>query len=125
MCMKHLKKTKRGQFELPVDIIEVSDTFKAEYYNSGVMMDGQVYTEELVPVTESPETLGEVVQKVYDKFGPADESYYLKMDKVNKKGRTEFEELKYLKGPKKKKEYQRRQGINISILREEWLSLMI
>ncbi len=23
------------------------------------------------------------------------------MDKVNKKGRTEFEELKYLKGPKK------------------------
>ena len=47
------EETKRGQFELPVDIIEVSDTFKAEYYNSGVMMDGQVYTEELVPVTES------------------------------------------------------------------------
>ncbi|HGH7176746.1 DNA (cytosine-5-)-methyltransferase [Bacillus wiedmannii] len=101
---------KRGQFELPVDIIEVSDTFKAEYYNSGVMMDGQVYTEELVPVTESPETLGEVVQKVYDKFGPADESYYLKMDKVNKKGRTEFEELKYLKGPKKEERVSKATG---------------
>ena len=89
------------------------------------MIDGQVYTEEVVPVTENPKTLGEVVQEAYDKFGPADETYYLKMDKVNKKGRTEFEELKYLKGPKKKKEYQRRQVINISTLREEWLSLMI
>ena len=103
MCMKHLKKTKRGQFELPVDIIEVSDTFKAEYYNSGVMMDGQVYTEELVPVTESPETLGEVVQKVYDKFGPADESYYLKMDKVNKREERNLRNLSTLKVLKRRK----------------------
>ncbi|MBJ7937705.1 DNA (cytosine-5-)-methyltransferase [Bacillus wiedmannii] len=101
---------KRGQFRLPNDIVEVSDTFKAEYYNSGVMIKGQVYTEEVVPVTENPKTLGEIVKKVYDNFGPADESYYLKMDKINKKGRTEFEELKYLKGPKKEERVSKATG---------------
>ncbi|CAG9611998.1 hypothetical protein BACCIP111899_01170 [Bacillus rhizoplanae] len=105
-----LENKKRGQYTLPSDIVEVSDTFKAEYYNAGVMRNGQVYTEEVLPVTEEPETLGEVVQKAYENFGPADESYYLKMDKVNKKGRTEFEELQYLKGPKKEERVSKATG---------------
>ncbi|WP_440604420.1 DNA (cytosine-5-)-methyltransferase [Bacillus sp. GB_SG_008] len=105
-----LENKKRGQYTLPSDIVEVSDTFKAEYYNAGVMRNGQVYTEEVLPVTEEPETLGEVVQKACDNFGPADESYYLKTDKVNKKGRTEFEELQYLKGPKKEERISKATG---------------
>ncbi|PEA54958.1 DNA (cytosine-5-)-methyltransferase [Bacillus pseudomycoides] len=105
-----LENKKRGQYILPIDIVEVSDTFKAEYYNAGVMRNGQVYTEEVLPVTEEPETLGEVVQKAYDNFGPADESYYLKTDKMNKKGRTEFEELQYLKGPKKEERVSKATG---------------
>ncbi|ENQ3077401.1 DNA (cytosine-5-)-methyltransferase [Bacillus cereus] len=105
-----LENKKRGQYTLPIDIVEVSDTFKAEYYNAGVMRNGQVYTEEVLPVTKEPETLGEVVQKAYDNFGPADESYYLKTDKVNKKGRTEFEELQYLKGPKKEERVSKATG---------------
>ncbi|WP_035432002.1 DNA (cytosine-5-)-methyltransferase [Bacillus sp. UNC322MFChir4.1] len=106
----HLENKKRGQYTLPNDIVEVSDTFKAEYYNAGVMRNGQVYTEEVLPVTEEPETLGEVVQKAYDNFGPADESYYIKTDNVNKKGRTEFEELQYLKGSKKEERISKATG---------------
>ncbi|MGG2066942.1 DNA (cytosine-5-)-methyltransferase [Bacillus sp. S14(2024)] len=105
-----LENKKRGEYTLPSDIVEVSDTFKAEYYNAGVMRNGQVYTEEVLPVTEDSATLGEVVQKAYENFGPADESYYLKMDKVNKKGRTEFEELQYLKGPKKEERVSKATG---------------
>ncbi|MEI4803871.1 DNA (cytosine-5-)-methyltransferase [Bacillus sp. FJAT-51639] len=105
-----LENKKRGQYTLPKDIVEVSDTFKAEYYNAGIMRNGQVYTEEVLPVTEASETLGEVVQKAYDNFGPAAESYYLKTDKVNKKGRTEFEELQYLKGPKKEERVSKATG---------------
>ena len=67
------------------------------------MIDGQVYTEEVVPVTENPKTLGEVVQKAYDKFGPADESYYLKMDKVNKREERNLRNLSILKGLKRRK----------------------
>lgn len=105
-----LENKKRGQYALPNDIVEVSDTFKAEYYNAGIMKNGQVYTEEVLPITEEAETLGEVVRKAYENFGPADESYYLKIDKVNKKGRTEFEELQYLKGPKKEERVSKATG---------------
>ena len=88
---------------MPVDIIEVSDTFKAEYYNSGVMIDGQVYTEEVVPVTENPKTLGEVVQEAYDKFGPADETYYLKWIRLTKREERNLKNLSTLKGLKRRK----------------------
>lgn len=88
-------------FELPKDIVEISDTFSATYRNAGVMTGNQVTTLETLPVRETPKTLGEIVQEVYEQFGPAPEHYYLDTEKVKKSGRTEKEELAYMKGPKK------------------------
>ncbi|MBB2483348.1 DNA (cytosine-5-)-methyltransferase [Bacillus sp. APMAM] len=74
-------------YSLPNDIIEVSETFSQKYYNAGIMRNGVVYTEELIPIQETPITLGEILQK------SVDEKYYLSSDGIEK--------FKYLKGPKK------------------------
>ncbi len=90
-----------SQFELPKDIVEISDTFSATYRNAGIMSGNRVTTLETLPKREVPKTLGEVVQEVYEQFGPAPEQYYLDTDTIKKSGRNEQEELAYLKGPKK------------------------
>lgn len=95
------QKHKELSVVLPRDIVEVSDEFSSTYRNAGIMRDGQVYSAELIPITKPPKTLGEVVEEVYNELGPVDEKFYLSDVKINKKGRTEFEELRYLKGPKK------------------------
>jgi len=74
-------------FSLPNDIIEVSNTFSQKYYNAGIMRNGVVYTEEVIPLQETPITLGEILQT------SVDEKYYLSSDGIEK--------FKYLKGPKK------------------------
>jgi DNA (cytosine-5)-methyltransferase 1 len=95
------------EFELPEDIIQISDTFSATYRNAGIMKDGLVYSSELIPIYQKPKTLNEVIDEVkehYRKEGKeyiVDESFYLDTEKLNKKGRTELEEMQYLKGPKK------------------------
>ncbi|HZG70711.1 MAG TPA: DNA (cytosine-5-)-methyltransferase [Chondromyces sp.] len=95
------------RFELPLDIVDVSDNFSQSYRNAGTMMGGKVYTAELIPVAVKPTTLQDVINKVkstYEKQGKSykiDESYYLDDQEKNKNGRTEYEELQYLKGPKK------------------------
>ncbi|SCC49418.1 DNA (cytosine-5)-methyltransferase 1 [Priestia flexa] len=94
-------KHKDKSVTLPRDIVDVSDEFSENYRNAGIMRDGKVYTAELIPLTKSPKTLGEVVEEIYQELGPVDERFYLDESKINKKGRTELEELKYLKGPKK------------------------
>jgi len=94
-------KHKDASFVLPRDIIDVSDEFSAIYKNAGIMRDGMVYTAELLPIIKKAKTLGEIVEEVYNELGPVDERFYLDETKINKKGRTEIEELRYLKGPKK------------------------
>jgi DNA (cytosine-5)-methyltransferase 1 len=88
-------------FILPEDIVEISDEFSKTYRNSGIMRNGGVTTKELIPIKKAAKTLGEIVQEVHDKMGPVDEGLYLDNSKVNKKGRTEFEEFEYLKGSKR------------------------
>ncbi|WP_214801808.1 DNA (cytosine-5-)-methyltransferase [Exiguobacterium sp. s194] len=90
-----------SQFQLPKDIVEISDTFSATYRNAGIMSGDRVTTLETLPKREVPKTLGEVVQEVYEQFGPTPEQYYLDTDTIKKSGRNEQEELAYLKGPKK------------------------
>ena len=51
------------------------------------MRNGVIYTEELIPIQETPITLGEILQT------SVDEKYYLSSDGIEK--------FKYLKGPKK------------------------
>ncbi|MDR7079333.1 DNA (cytosine-5)-methyltransferase 1 [Neobacillus niacini] len=74
-------------FTFTDDIVDISDNFSKTYYNSGIMRDNRVYSEELTPQYEEPITLGEILQS------GVDEKYYL--------NESAIEKFKYLKGPKK------------------------
>lgn len=69
------------------DLVDVSDNFKFSFENSGVLINGIVYTVKTTPIIEKPITLGEIV------VNDADEHFYL-----NKKQTEDFE---YLRGSKK------------------------
>ena len=68
--------------------MDVTENFAAAFYNSGVMLDGRVYSEELTPCYIPAVTLSEIVED-----GPVDEKYYIT-------GET-LEKWTYLKGAKK------------------------
>lgn len=80
---KHVAQLK----DLPEDILEISEEFSMNYFNAGIMRNGIVYTEEILPQEEKPKTLGQILQS------NVDEKYYLK--------EAAIEKFKYLKGPKK------------------------
>src|SRR5690606_32025688 len=84
---QHSERHKPDSFILPQDLLEISESFSKKYLNSGIMRDGVVYTEEVIPMVEKPKTLGEILQS------NVDEKYYL-----NEKA---IEKFKYLKGAKK------------------------
>jgi DNA (cytosine-5)-methyltransferase 1 len=96
-----LTKHKDVDRELLTDIVDVSDLFKETYRNAGTMIDGKVFSRELTPLVFEPISLRTILEKVYEKHGPADEKYYLDNEKRRKSGRTELEEMEYLKGAKK------------------------
>lgn len=81
------EKHKPHSFTLPEDILEVSDEFSMKYLNAGIMRNGNVYTEEVIPVYEVPKTLKDILQS------GVDEKYYL--------GEEAIKKFEYLKGPKK------------------------
>ncbi|AKP75260.1 Modification methylase HhaI [Priestia megaterium Q3] len=85
---------------LPDDIVEVSDTFTAEFRNAGIMRDGEFYTEEVIPHTVPSITLRDVLIKARD-YQVVDEKYYVDGDKLGKNGKTTLEHFEYLKGPKR------------------------
>lgn len=68
------------------DLIEVSNNFKFEFQNAGVMMNGVVYTTKTTPIYENPITLGDI------KESNVDNHYYL-----NENQKKKFE---YLRGHK-------------------------
>ncbi|GAB6256925.1 DNA (cytosine-5-)-methyltransferase [Peribacillus sp. N1] len=78
---------KPHSFTMEEGILEISDEFTMTYLNSGIMRDGAVYTEELLPIEERPRMLGDILQS------GVDEKYYLSTDAIEK--------FRYLKGPKK------------------------
>ncbi|SDO74368.1 DNA (cytosine-5-)-methyltransferase [Halobacillus aidingensis] len=89
---------------LPTDIVEVSDHFSLPYKNSGILIGSDVYSAELIPDSDvSPVTLREILEEANAIQGEVDEKYYLKEDNENKKGRSDFEEMKYQKGAKREK----------------------
>lgn len=69
------------------NIIDVSDSFKFEFKNSGYMHDGIIYTAKVVETDEPPIMLGEVLER------DVNEKYYIPNDKMEK--------WIYLKGAKK------------------------
>ncbi|KWW21728.1 modification methylase [Peribacillus simplex] len=80
-------KHKPDCFMMEEDLLEISDSFSKTYLNAGIMRNGKVYTEQLVPIEEKPRMLGEILQS------GVDEKYYLNESAINK--------FKEFKGPKK------------------------
>lgn len=70
-----------------LDLIDVSNTFKAPLYNAGVMIKGNIYSVQTQPVDIPPTTLKEIRHK-----SPVDKKYFLN-DNLDK--------WKYLKGAKR------------------------
>lgn len=88
--------------ELNQDILSISDTFKFEFQNCGVMINGIIVTQKYYPVNEEPVTLGEILEN------DVPEEYYLG---------EETDDWEFMKGakaiPRKSKdghEYMFREG---------------
>lgn len=83
-------KDRSSSFVLPEDIVEVSDSFSTQFWNSGSMIEGQVVTKELEPKYEgSHKVLGDILESPLD----LSDTMYLSEDKVDK--------FRYLRGAKK------------------------
>lgn len=75
-----------GKKELHNDLIEMTNDFQFNFNNSGIMINGIVHTEEIIPQTQSGLNLGDILES------DVDEMYYLSED---------LDKWKYLKGAKK------------------------
>jgi modification methylase sau3AI len=83
-------KDRVSSFTLPEDIVEVSDSFSTQFWNSGSMIEGRVVTKELEPNYEgSRKVLGDILESPLD----LSDTMYLSEDKVDK--------FRYLRGAKK------------------------
>lgn len=72
------------------DVVDVSDNFTGQIWNSGVMRHGRYYSIDTEPtMEETPITLKEILQPEHE----VDEKYYITGDKLGK--------FTYLRGPKK------------------------
>src|SRR5699024_7746140 len=80
-------KKRISSIELSHDIVDVSDTFSFQFWNSGIMRNGKITTIDTIPVKEKTTTLGEILEDDYDK------KYVITGDKLEK--------FKYLRGSKK------------------------
>lgn len=77
-------------YELPKDIIQVSDNFSGKVWNTGIMRNGRYFTIETIPKYEEPITLKEIVQ---DEKNISDKFYLNDNDKLEK--------FAYMRGSKK------------------------
>lgn len=77
-------------FTLPEDIVEVSDSFSTQFWNSGSMIEGKVITKELEPYYDGASL---VLRDVLENPSDLPQELYLSEDKVNK--------FRYLRGAKK------------------------
>lgn len=69
------------------DLLEMSDKFSFDFKSAGLMRNGKIYTNNVVPVMETPILLGDILQS------NVDESFYITNEKMSK--------WTYLKGAKK------------------------
>ena len=83
-------KDRSNSFVLSEDIVEVSDSFSTQFWNSGSMIERQVVTKELEPkYAGSHKVLGDILESPLD----LSDTLYLSKDKVDK--------FRYLRGAKK------------------------
>ena len=77
-----------GEINLPKSIVEVSDSFKFDFNNSGYMHNGSIYTAKVREIEEPPTLLGDILEN------NVDEKYFITDDKKMAK-------WIYLKGSKR------------------------
>lgn len=78
------------------DLVEVSESFKYEFNDSGYMVDGKIFTYSTIPKYEEPITISQIIQKNVDSKYYIDENLdkwiYLKgskkIDRTSKTGHT-------------------------------------
>jgi DNA (cytosine-5)-methyltransferase 1 len=87
VTMEFVNTKKITEGDLKEDLVNISDEFKGNFYNSGIMKDGEFISMELTPLKTAPVPLSDILEE------EVDEKYYL----------TEMakEKFIYLKGPKK------------------------
>lgn len=78
---------KLSSVEISTDIVKISDSFKFEFSNAGLLKDGVIYTTQVKEIEEEPIKLGALLQS------NVDEKYYITPEKMEK--------WQYLKGAKK------------------------
>lgn len=83
-------KTREHSFTLPEDIVEVSDSFSTQFWNSGSMIEGRVVTKELEPYYDGAYLF---LKDVLEHPSDLPNSLYLSEDKVDK--------FRYLRSAKK------------------------
>ncbi|API90364.1 DNA (cytosine-5-)-methyltransferase [Marinilactibacillus sp. 15R] len=84
-------KSRHAYYDLPDDIVEISDEFTGKVWNTGIMRHGRYFTIDTKPtMEEQPITLGEIIQPENE----VSERYYL-TDK------DRLEKFEYLRGAKK------------------------
>lgn len=88
---KNPVKKRHSSYELPKDIIQVSDNFSGKVWNTGIMRFGRYFTIDTIPTyTEEPITLKEIIQ---DEKHVGEKLY---LDDIEK-----LEKFTYLRGSKK------------------------
>ncbi|MBE6900323.1 MAG: DNA (cytosine-5-)-methyltransferase [Ruminococcaceae bacterium] len=90
------KKTTITNFDNFSSLLDITQSFKAQFYNSGVMYNGKIYSEELTPCYEKSALLGSVVldEEINEKYFISEEAMpkweYLKgskkIERVSKEG---------------------------------------
>ncbi|MCI2868598.1 DNA (cytosine-5)-methyltransferase 1 [Staphylococcus hominis] len=80
-------KNRINSIAISKDIVEISNEFSFQFYNSGIMKNGNILTIDTIPKYEKSITLGEIV------LNEVDDNYTLSEEKIDK--------FKYLRGPKK------------------------
>lgn len=107
-------KNRHATYKLSSDIVDISDNFTGTVWNTGIMRHGRYFTIDTVPtMEETPIPLGEILENEEN----VPEKYYVTDEK-------RLEKFKYLRGSKKLNALLLK-GINIFILKVEWLQQMI
>jgi len=93
------KVTEKETYDISkITLTDISNTFQERFYNSGLLIDGIIYTEKTSPIFVEPRKLGEIIQKE-----SVNEEYFLLKDTNN------YNKFEFLKG-KKRLERQKPNG---------------
>lgn len=109
--IKKLDNLKIQTTEISNDVANVSDSFKFDFCNSGIMFDGTIYTVKTIPQTIKSKTIGDIIEKekVDQKYFIPDNRLYYTNPESTHSDETENElpaesrhTWQYIKGAKRK-----------------------